>query len=268
MPAKADPVAFPVIEDSLGLMATEARDLLGRVDLVIEHLGAPPGHQVSRLLRKLRSRPGELLEMLLATPPERLMDAVTRMRALAAAYQDDLVAPLERAKSELGWSGAGHEAFSRHWNAQMRHVAGGDEAESMAKRLHATADFVESVAGWFSQTRQELALALVKAFGSQEAVALKSCDLLDGDSSTVREAAVTGDIDNRGRLVEAAAAVGGIALGSVAKWHEVGMEHFVADAGGAPAGGWPAKLAPLAEDGPAAEGAAAGDYGKAVWVRL
>ncbi|MQA24824.1 MAG: hypothetical protein GEU94_05000 [Micromonosporaceae bacterium] len=268
MPAKPDPVVFPVIEDSLGLMAAEARDLLGRVDLVIEHLGTPPGHQVCHLLRKLRARPGEVLEMLLAAPPERLMDAVTRMRSLAAAYQNDLVAPLGRAKGELGWSGAGHQAFSRHWNAQMRHIASGDEAESMAKRLHATADFVESVAGWFSRTRQELALALVKAFGSQEAVALKSCDLLAGDSSTVREAAVTGDIDSRGRLVDAAATIGGIALGSVAEWHETGMEHFVADADGAPAGGWPAKLTPLAEDGPASEAAAAGDYGKAIWVRL
>lgn len=261
-----DSASFQVIDDSLGLMAAEAKDLLGRVDLVIEHLGTPPKHPIAGLLRKLRVRPGELLGMLLATPPERLMEAVTRMRSLAAAYQDDLVAPLERAKRELGWSGAGHEAFSRHWSAQMRHIASGDEAESMAKRLRATADFVESVAGWFSQTRQDLALALVEAFGSREAVALKSCDLLGGDTEKLHQAAVTGEIDNQTRLVSAAATIGELALQSVADWYDAGVEHFVAGADGAPVGGWAAKLAPLSDEPVADSGA--GDYAKDVWLRL
>ncbi|MGH3743007.1 MAG: hypothetical protein ACRDT1_16980, partial [Micromonosporaceae bacterium] len=95
--ARCDPGGFAVVDDLLDLIAVDATDLLGRVDLVIEHLGMPVSHPVHKLLRTLRARPGEVLRMLLATPPGRLMQSVAQLRSLAETYHDGLAAPLDRA---------------------------------------------------------------------------------------------------------------------------------------------------------------------------
>ncbi|MGH3738864.1 MAG: hypothetical protein ACRDT6_25185 [Micromonosporaceae bacterium] len=259
-------MSFEVIEDSLDLLAAEASDLLHRVDLVIDQLGVPAGHPLTGLMRTLRVRPGEALRMLLATPPADLMGAVDTLRQLAGSYHDDLVAPLDRAAGELGWSGAGYDAFAAHWTATMRDLAGDDKGESLAARLRATAEFTESVAGWLSQTRGALATALAGALSSTEAVILKGCDQLEGDPRALRRAYVTGELDDSGRITVAAANVGALALRPVRAWYQTGVETYVAGPDGVPAGGWAAKLAPLPE--PAApDGAPAGGYAKAVWVR-
>ncbi|MGH3714502.1 MAG: hypothetical protein ACRDT4_13725 [Micromonosporaceae bacterium] len=260
-------MSFTVTDDSLPMLATEAGELLRRVDLVIDQLGVPDGHPLTRHLRTLRARPGEVLRMLLATPPGQLMDAVTRLRQLATSYHDELVAPLDRAAGELGWSGAGYDAFAAHWSTTMHDLAGDDGAESLSGKLRASADFVESVAGWFSQTRQALAGALAEVLSSREAVIIKGCDELAGDPAALRRAYVTGELADAPRVVTAAANIGAVTLGSVASWYETGMETYVAGADGVPAGGWAAKLAPL--PAPTLSGdAPASRYPKAVWVRV
>lgn len=259
-------MTFAVIDDSLGLMATEAGDLLRRVDLVIDQLGVPDRHPLTKLLRTLRVRPGEALRMLLATPPGKLLDVVDQLRQLAGSYHADLVAPLDRAAGQLGWGGAGHDAFAAHWSATMRDLSDGDDGETLEAKLRATADFTESVAGWFSQTRAALAAAVAGALSSAEAVVLKGCDQLDGDPAALRRAYVTGELDDAGRLTVAAANIGSVALGAVKSWYDTGMETYVAAADGVPAGGWAVKLAPLAEPGPA--GAGTPGYTTAVWVHL
>ncbi len=256
---------FPLVDDSLELMATEATDLLRRADLVIAQLGTPAHHPVGPLLRKLRVRPGELLRMLLATPPGRLMESVSQLRGLAAAYHDDLVAPLDRAAGQLGWSGSGHDAFRSDWDAQLRHLAHGESAETMAAKLRTTAGFVESVAGWFSQSRWALAGALVEAFTSIEAVTLKGSDQLEGDPVALHHAIVTGKLKDAGRLVTAAANVAAVCLSAVEEWYDKAQEHFVAGADGVPAGGWATKLAGLAAP---SSGETGPDYAGGTWVHL
>jgi hypothetical protein len=257
--------AFPLTDDSLQLMAAEATDLLHRVDLVIDQLGTPAQHPVNPLLRKLRVRPGDVLRMLLATPPARLMESVTQLRGLAEAYHDDLVAPLDRAARQLGWSGSGHDAFRTDWDAQLRHLAYGDSAETMAAKLRTTADFVESVAGWFSQTRRALAGALLEAFTSIEAVTLKGSDQLEGDPAALHEAIVAGRLENADRLVTAAANVAAVSLNAVEQWYDKAQEHFVAGADGVPAGGWTTKLERLPHP---SGGGARPSYSEGAWVHL
>lgn len=252
-------IAFPVAEDSLGLVATEGRDLLRRVDLVIEHLGTPAGHALLPLLERLRLRPGEALRALLATSPGDLLAATAELRRLAVAYRDELVAPLSRSVTELGWGGAGFDAFARRWAVQARHVTA-DDGTSMAAKLELTADFAESAAGWFSQVRQAVATTLAEAFGSTEAVTLKACDLLDGDAAGLRRAVVTAEVDHGDRLVGAAATLGAATLGTVSRWYDVAVETFVV-------GDWVGRMAPLEEPHVTSPGDAAADPG-AGWVRL
>jgi len=256
-------IAFPVTEDSpaldsLTLMETEGRDLLRRVDLVIESIGIPAGHPLVSLLERLRLRPGEALRTVLDMSGEDLLAASAKLRKLATSYRDGLIGPSHRSIAELRWGGAGFEAFAARWAAQARHVAGPDDG-SLAGRLDLTADFAESVAGWCAQVRQAMATTLVEAFGSTEAVTLKSCDALDRDASGLRRAVVTGEIDNGDRLAEAAANLGAVTLRTVSRWYDAAMETFLG-------GDWTGWLAPLPEPiaptpgGP--EGASAG------WVRL
>ncbi|MGH3656132.1 MAG: hypothetical protein ACRDUA_05690 [Micromonosporaceae bacterium] len=257
---------FPVVDDPLDLMAREAQDLLRRVDLVIDHLGTPPEHPLVPLLRTLRVRPGEALTMLLAAPPGRLLDSVRQLRELAAAYRGDLVEPLRRASEGLAWRGAGYDAFLVDWTDQLSHL-GGEDADSMADRLVATAELVESVAGWFSQMRQAMAGALVDAFTSRDAVVLKGCDLLEGDPATLHRTVITGELQGASRLTAAAAAIGATALSSIEEWYDAGIEYFVAGADGVPAGDWPSKLAYIPEPSGTGAGPSAG-YASGVWVRI
>lgn len=259
-------IAFQVTEDSLAPMAAEARDLLDRVDLVIEHLGTPTDHDLVPLLGKLRVCPGEALETLLNTPPDPLLDAAAGLRRLAAAYRDDLIAPLQRSAADLGWGGVGFEAFAQHWAVQARHVAA-EDGPSMAAKLVLTADFAESVAGWFSQVRHAMAATLAEVLSSAEAVTLKGCGLLGGDPARLLKAVVTGELDHPGRLVTAAANVAAATLSVVEHWYDVAAEAFVAGPDGVPSFDWAGWMAALG-DPPAAPRSGVAADPSAGWVRL
>jgi hypothetical protein len=215
------------IDNPLDRIAPEAGDLLRRVDLVIGQLGVPSGHPLVPLLARLRLRPGEALRALLDVRPDDLHAAAASLRRLAAGYRADVVAPLHRSVGELGWRGAGFDAFAERWTALARHIAADDA--SMAARLEATAEFAESVAGWFVRARQALAVVLTEAFGSTEAVVLRSCQALDTDGAGLRRALVTGEIEAGVRLVEAAVGIGAAVLDAVSRWYEVAVESFGGD---------------------------------------
>lgn len=238
----------------LDRVAPEAGDLLRRVDLVIGSLGVPPSHPLVPLLTRLRLRPGEALRAMLDVRPDDLDAAADSLRRLAAGYRADVVAPLHGSVGDLDWRGAGYDAFAERWTALARHIAADDT--SLAARLEATADFAESVAGWYAQTRHALAAVLAETFGSTEAVVLRSCQALDNDVAGLRRAVVTGDIEAGGRLVEAAASIGAAVLGAVSRWYELAVETF----GGA---GHVDRMAPLPDVG--STDAPAGDSG---WIRL
>lgn len=237
-------------------IAPEAGDLLRRVDLVIGTLGVSPGHPLVPLLTRLRLRPGEALQAMLDVRPDDLDAAATGLRRLAAGYRADVVAPLHRSVGELGWRGAGFDAFAERWTALARHIAADDA--SLAASLEATADFAESVANCYAQTRHALAAVLTEAFGSTEAVVLRSCQALDSDVAGLRRAVVTGDIEAGGRLVEAAASIGAAVLGAVSRWYEVAVETFGGDR-------HVDRMAPVPDLHAGSADAPAGDSG---WVRL
>jgi len=243
----------------LNRIASEAGDLLRRVDLVIGSLGVPPGHPLVPLLTRLRLRPGEALRASLDVRPDDLRAAADSLRRLAAGYRADVVVPLHRSAGELGWRGAGYDAFAQRWTGLARHIAADDD--SMAARLEATADFVESVAGWHVQTRHALAGVLTAAFGSTEAVVLGSCQALDSDVAGLRRAVVTGDIEADGRLVEAAASIGAAVLGAMSRRYEVALESFEGDGPMA----WAERMARLPDPHVESTDAPADDSG---WVRL
>lgn len=239
-------------------IAPEAGDLLRRVDLVMGGLGVPPGHPVVPLLTRLRLRPGEALRALLDVRPGDLDAAAASLRRLAAGYRTDVVAPLHRSLGDLGWRGAGFDAFAERWTALARHIAADDG--SMAARIEATADFAESVAGWFVQARHALAEVLTQALGSTEAVVLRSCQALDSDVAGLCRAVVTGDIEVSGRLVEAAAGVGAAVLGAVSRWYDDAVETFAGDG----LVGWADRMAAL----PDPHVGSADPAGGPGWVRL
>lgn len=243
----------------LDRIAPQAGDLLRRVDLVIGSLGVPPGHPVVPLLTRLRLRPGDALRALLDVRPDDLDAAAAGLRRLADSYRADVVAPLHRSVGELGWRGAGFDAFAERWTVLARHIAADDA--SMAARLDATADFAESVAGWFVQARRDLAGVLAQALGSSEAVVLRSCQILDSDVVGLRRAVVTGDIEAGGRLVDAAASIGAATLGAVSRWYEIVVDTFGGDGHAA----WADRMAALPDPHPGPADAPAGDPG---WVRL
>ncbi len=244
---------------SLDRIAPAAGDLLRRVDLVIGSLGVPPGHPVVPLLTRLRLRPGAALRALLDVRPDDLDAAAASLRRLADGYRADVVAPLHRSCAELGWRGAGFDAFAERWTALARHIAADDA--SMVARLDATADFAESVAGWFVQGRRDLAVILTRALGSSEAVVLRSCQTLDSDVAGLRRAVVAGDVEVDGRLVEAAANIGAATLGVVCRWYEIVVETFGGDGQVA----WADRMAALPDPHVGSADAPAGDPG---WVRL
>ena len=243
----------------LDRIAPEAGDLLRRVDLVIGHLGVPPGHPLVPLLTRLRLRPGEALRALLDVRPDDLRAGATGLRRLAVDYRADVLAPLQRSVGELGWRGAGFDAFTERWTALARHIAADDA--SMATRLEVTADFAESVADWFVRTRHALAVILTETFGSTEAVVLRSCQALDSDVAGLRRAVVTGDIEAGCRLVEAAASIGAAVLGAVGRWYEAAMGTFGDDGHLR----WTDRMAPLPDPRVRSADAPVGGAG---WVRL
>ena len=256
---------FTVVDDLLDRMAPEATDLLRRVDLVIDQLGVPERHPVTESLRRLRVRPNDALQALLSTSPSALRAAADELRRLAAVYRDEIAEPLREAVQHLGWGGSGYRAFTDAWTTLQDHLAAPKDSgvESMATKLIATAEYALSIAGWFSQARQALAGALAEALCSAEAVTLKTSDVLTAGPAALHRAVISGELDHPGRLVAAAAEIGGVTLSALEECYQAGLEHFVAGPDGS-ASSWPAKLAELPP--PKLPDSAA--TSEVVWLRL
>ncbi|MEN3307211.1 MAG: hypothetical protein V7603_3413 [Micromonosporaceae bacterium] len=154
--------------DLLARLAAPAQDLLERVDRALLTGGAPAGHPIWPLLRRLGALPGELVIELAATTPESLRAAADPLRELARAYVDGL----DLMPGAAGWRGDAAEAFGAQWRALAAHLA--DGADSMAGGLTGTASYVDDVAGWLAATRDAVAVALARCLGSTEAATLRA----------------------------------------------------------------------------------------------
>jgi len=151
--------------DPLDRLIHPASDLLSRVDDVLAEVGAPDGHRIWPLLRRLEMLPGDVLTAVAALRAAPFEAAAGRLRSRSGGYEQ-----AQAALTGTGWEGAGAEAYERARHALHAHLAGGPD--SLTGRLGATASYLEAVAGWAAASRLTLARTVAEVLASAEAVAV------------------------------------------------------------------------------------------------
>lgn len=150
--------------DELDRLTEPGTDLLRRVDNLLAAAGAPDGHRVWPLLRRLRALPGEAFGAFAELRPAPLATAGHAVRQLIREY-DHACANLTDSGD---WSGAGASAFAEVRSALVAHLDEGPE--SLVGRLESTAGYADALADWVDRSRLALARTLADALGSAEAV--------------------------------------------------------------------------------------------------
>ncbi|MFC0005052.1 hypothetical protein [Micromonospora siamensis] len=151
--------------DALDRLAEPGLDLLRRVDTLLA-AGAPEGHQVWPLLRRMQVLPGDALRAFLDLHPAPLASAGHAVRRLVRGY-DDAGAAL----TDPGlWSGPAAGAYDQARSALLRHLDEGPE--SLVGRLEATAGYADALAEWVQGSRLAVARVLGDVLGCTEAVAV------------------------------------------------------------------------------------------------
>ena len=149
--------------DALDRLAEPALDLLARVDALLA-AGAPEGHRLWPLLRRMQVLPGDAVRQFLDLHPAPLTGAGHAVRRLVRGY-DDTCAMLT---DPVAWSGAAATAYDEARAALLRHLDEGPE--SLVGRLESTAGYADALADWVEGSRLALARALADVLGSAEAV--------------------------------------------------------------------------------------------------
>lgn len=151
--------------DPLDRLAEPGLDLLRRVDTLLA-TGAPEGHRVWPLLRRMQVLPGTAVRSFLELPAVALSDAGRSVRQLVRGY-DEVSAALTE---PVLWSGTAATAFGEHRAALLSHLDEGPE--SLVGRLESTAGYADALADWIEGSRRTLARTLAGVLGSAEAVAV------------------------------------------------------------------------------------------------
>ncbi|GAB3067650.1 hypothetical protein [Micromonospora schwarzwaldensis] len=149
--------------DALDRLAEPGLDLLTRVDALLA-AGAPEGHRLWPLLRRMQVLPGAAVREFLDLHPAPLTGAGHAVRRLVRGY-DDTCAVLT---DPVAWSGSAASAYDEARTALLRHLDEGPE--SLVGRLESTAGYADALAGWVESSRAALARALAEVVGSAEAV--------------------------------------------------------------------------------------------------
>ncbi|MEO3743689.1 hypothetical protein [Plantactinospora sp. B5E13] len=150
--------------DALDHLAGPGADLLRRVDTLLGDAGAPAGHPVWPLLRRLRVLPGDALDAVLACRPAPLVAAGAATRTAGRAYDEVRVV----LTGPGNWRGSAAEAYAVRRRALVTYL--GDGPGSLAGRMTTTAGYADAVADWIGRTRGALARTLAEVLGSAEAV--------------------------------------------------------------------------------------------------
>ncbi|GIG58746.1 hypothetical protein Lfu02_31180 [Longispora fulva] len=137
---------------ALDRLLPSGRDLLGRVDRLLDEGGAPAGHPVLALIARWRVLPGGALEFAAALRPPLTPPPVP--------------GPLPEAVLE--WTGPAATRFGAHWTGLRAHQ------ETVIARAEATAEYAAQVSDWMYAVRSDMADALAAALGSAEAVAVRT----------------------------------------------------------------------------------------------
>ncbi|WP_319459783.1 hypothetical protein [Micromonospora sp. RTP1Z1] len=149
--------------DALDRLAEPGLDLLARVDPLLA-AGAPEGHRLWPLLRRMQALPGDAVREFLDLHPAPLATAGHTVRRLVRAY-DDACPTLT---DPVAWSGPAASAYDEARGALLRHLDEGPE--SLVGRLESTAGYADALADWVERSRLALARALADVLHSAEAV--------------------------------------------------------------------------------------------------
>jgi hypothetical protein len=150
--------------DALDHLTGPAADLLTRVDDLLCRAGAPAGHPVWPLLRRLGALPGDAVAAVAALRAGPLTAAGPTLRDLAHRYAD-VAAPLT---GDDRWQGAAGQAYDAARRGLAAHLD--SEADSLTGRLHSTAGYADALADWVDRGRRAVARTLAEVLASAEAV--------------------------------------------------------------------------------------------------
>ncbi|SCF39229.1 hypothetical protein GA0074695_6508 [Micromonospora viridifaciens] len=161
--------------DALDRLAEPSLDLLARVDALLA-AGAPEGHRLWPLLRRMQVLPGAAVREFLELHPAPLADAGHAVRQLVRGY-DDAGAVLA---DPVAWSGPAASAYDEARAALLRHLDEGPE--SLVGRLESTAGYADALADWVEGSRLALARALADVLRSAEALTVHVASRASGDT--------------------------------------------------------------------------------------
>jgi len=148
--------------DALDHLAGPATALLDRVDSALVASGAPGGHPIWPLLRRLGALPGAATSTIAGLRPAPLAAAGPSLHSIIEVYEERGAAIADSGS----WEGAGAEVFGQHQAALSAHVG------EMAGKLASTEGYSAAVAEWIEESRAGLARELAAVLGSREAVTI------------------------------------------------------------------------------------------------
>lgn len=167
--------------DALDRLAEPGVELLDRVDRLLA-VGAPEGHRLWPLLRRMQVLPGAAVRGFLDLHPASLTESGRAVRRLIPTY-DDVCRTLS---DPVAWSGPAASAYDQARTALLRHLDEGPE--SLVGRLESTAGYADALADWVVGSRYALARALADVLGSAEAVQVRTATGTTGTGTPVTAA--------------------------------------------------------------------------------
>jgi len=185
--------------DALARLEPVARSLLRAVDMTLDQLGAPAGHGVWGLLRRVGASPGDAVTLVAGMQPGRLGPVAASLRERAAGYDS---AALPR---DVGWRGRAGASYAVRAAALDAHLRANGSG-SLAGRLGATAGYLDDVAEWQRRTRDRVARALGEVLTSTQALTMTRHLGGGGPSYLGSGQAVLASADIGARLLAEAAA--------------------------------------------------------------
>jgi hypothetical protein len=172
--------------DLLDRVYPVAAPLLSTVDSALVASGAPPGHPVWPLLRRLGALPGELVAHLAGTPADGLTGASDAVRSYAEAYEHRV----DEVPMPAAWRGPAAEAYGAAWSGLSAYLAGGPD--TLIGRLTDTASYLDDLTAWLARARRALAGTVAECLGSAEALALRASGTGSGGRPDAVAAATIG----------------------------------------------------------------------------
>lgn len=193
--------------DPLDRLVHAGAGLLARVDDTLARSGAPGGHPIWPLLRRLRALPGEAVVAVAAFDPAPLTAAGSALRDLRPGYARSHAAVAR----SVEWQGAGADAFDAHRAALAAYLATDPtDPDTLGGRLAATIGYADAVADWLAHSRSVVARTLAEVLTCAEAVTLGTAPVSDATADPV--------------VAGAAARIGATLLSTVLDVHDRGED--------------------------------------------